>query len=196
MNAEQVALLRVLLAGTSLEDDVVDFSAALGSAQQPAGGLLLVGTPDVEPWHFAAHLTDEAELAQRPELTPTLVRWHVPAAAPAHLAVGLDRIGRTPANETLLVVAPEAPPWQLLERVHDARRGGAVVMSIDHGASELRDVVHEGLTVPADDDAPYLDLVEHLVSAAAPGAVRRRLSVRSRLSRLLDRVQGAGDLSS
>ena len=50
MNAEQVAALRVLLAPTGWLDRAADFARALrGSARTP-GGLLLVGTPDDEPW--------------------------------------------------------------------------------------------------------------------------------------------------
>jgi hypothetical protein len=61
------------------------------------------------------------------------------------------------------------------------------VLAIEAGDSDLRGLAHESLTVPT---ADYLDVVQHVVSAAAPGAVRRR-GVRQRLGRLLDGLQGA-----
>jgi hypothetical protein len=188
VNADEVALLRALFEDTPFDDEVVDFAGALGTSPHPAGGFLLVGTPEEEPWHFAAHLTDEASWAARPELSPTLVRWAVPDGAPPHLAVGLDRLHVVRARETLLVVAPDAAPERLLDDVARARRAGAHVLAIEAGDRDLRGLAHEALTVPS---ASYLDVVQHVVSATAPGAVRRRRSVRDRLGRLLDGLQGA-----
>jgi hypothetical protein len=175
MNAEEAAALRALFEGTPFDDEVVDFAGALGTSPHDPGHLLLVGTPAEEPWHFAAHLTDEAEWAGRAELAPTLVRWQVPPGAPAHLAVGLDRLDALRRRETLLVVAPDAAPERLLDDVARARKSGA-----------LRGLAHEALTVPVH---AYFDVVQHVVSATAPGA--RRRSVRERLGRLLDGLQGA-----
>jgi hypothetical protein len=187
MNPAEVALLRAVFADTPFDDEVVDFAGALGTSPHQPGGLLLVGTPADEPWHFAAHLTDEAEWAARPELAPTLVRWAVPPNAPAHLAVGLDRLHAVRTKETLLVVAPDAVPERLLDDVQRARKTGAHVLAIETGDRDLRGLAHEALTVPA---ASYLDVVQHVVSATAPGATRRR-GVRQRLGRLLDGLQGA-----
>lgn len=186
MNAEETALLRALFEGTPFDDEVVEFAGALGTAPHEAGGLLLVGTPDEEPWHFAAHLTDEASWAGRDELAPTLVRWQVPPDAPAHLAVDLSRLRETRAKETLLVVSPSAAPERLLDDVSYARRKGAQVLAIETGDADLRGLAHESLTVPAHS---YLDVVQHVVSATAPTA--RRRSVRERLGRILDGLQGA-----
>lgn len=187
MNADETALLRALFEGTAFDDEVVDFAGALGSAPHDAGGLLLVGTPDDEPWHFAAHLTDEATWAGRDELAPTLVRWQVPPGAPAHLAVPLDRLRAVRDRETLLVVAPDAAPERLLDDLSRARKAGAHVLAIEAGDRDLRGLAHESLTVPL---ASYLDVVQHVVSATAPTA-RRRRGVRHRLGRLLDELQGA-----
>jgi hypothetical protein len=186
VNAAEAALLRALFEGTPFDDEVVEFAGALGTAPQSPGGLLLVGTPAEEPWHFAAHLTDEAEWAARPELAPTLVRWQVPPGAPAHLAVGLDRLHAVRRRETLLVVSPDAAPERLLDGVARARKTGAHVLAIEAGVADLRDLAHEALTVPVHS---YLDVVQHVVSATAPGA--RKRSVRERLGRLLDGLQGA-----
>jgi hypothetical protein len=186
VDAEDTARLRALFEGTPFDDAVVDFAGALGTAPQSPGGLLLVGTPDDEPWHFAAHLADEAEWAARPELAPTLVRWAVPPGAPAHLAVGLDRLHAVRRRETLLVVSPAAAPERLLDDVARARRTGAHVLAIETGDADLRGLAHEALTVPVQS---YLDVVQHVVSATAPGA--RKRSVRERLGRLLDGLQGA-----
>jgi hypothetical protein len=190
VNADEVAALRVLFEGTPFDEEVDGFATALGVAPQPAGGLLVVGTPDGEPWHFTAHLADEARWSGRPELDPTLVRWQVPPGAPAHLATGLDRLDALRRQETLLVVAPEQAPERLLDRLVRARRGGALVMAIDAaGDHDLRGVAHEALMLPA--GGTYLDVVAHVVSQSAPHARRERLPLRERLGRTLDRLQGA-----
>lgn len=187
MNARDVASLRRLFAGTRFDDEVVEFSGALGRAPRSPGELLLVGTRAHEPWHFAAHLDDEARWNARPELSPTLVRWQVPAGARPHLAVGLQRLQAVRVNEAVLVVSPDAPGEALLDRVEDARRSGAVVLAMETDAPELRGLAHETLTVPTSDDLPYLDVTQHVVSATAPVAHSPRRSMRSRLARLLDR---------
>ena len=186
MNADEAARLRAIFEGTPFDDEVVDFAGALGTAPQEAGGLLLVGTPDEEPWHFAAHLTDEASWAGRSELSPTLVRWAVPEGAPAHLAVDLSRLRAVRSKETLLVVSPDGAPERLLDDVSSARRSGAHVLAIETGDTDLRGLAHESLTVPV---TSYLDVVQHVISATAPLA--RRRSVRERLGRILDGLQGA-----
>jgi hypothetical protein len=189
VNADEVAALRAILDGTALAEQVIDFAAALGGAPHPTGGLLLVGTPTDEPWHFAAHLTDEAQWSHRPELAPTLVRWEIPAGAPAHLAVSLERLETVARSETLMIVAPTLAPEPLLERVADARRAGALVLALEHGDRDLAALAHEALDVPESAGTPYMELVQHLVSAASPTA--RKPGVRARLGRWLDRVQGA-----
>lgn len=190
VNADEVAALRALLDGTPLDDEVADFAATLGTAPHPTGGLLLVGTPAEEPWHFAAHLADEAQWSGRPELEPTLVRWQVPAGAPPHLAVSMERLTAVRAKETLVVVSPDAAPEPLLDRLDDARRRGALLLAIEAGDDDLRGLAHEALSLPGGPGTPYLDLVQHVVSQAAPTAQRRRLPPRARLGRLLDRLQG------
>ncbi|MFD7427472.1 hypothetical protein [Streptomyces sp. NPDC059814] len=191
MDAVRVALLREVLAGTEWPAATRRFAGTLRSSVVPhGGGLLLVGTEVYEPWHLAAHLVDESAWSGLPELTPTLVRHRVEPGAPAHLAVGLGRIEAAGRGETLLVVVPESPGEGLLERVHDARRAGATVLSLDNGDPEVRGLAHEALSVAGED--VDLDTVQHLVSAAAGenGApVRRgRRHFRDRLSRLADQL--------
>lgn len=189
VNARDVASLRRLFAGTRFDDEVVEFSGALGRAPRSAGELLLVGTEAHEPWHFAAHLGEEARWNGRPELQPTLVRWQVPPGARPHLAVGLERLQAVRANEALLVVSPDAAAEQLLDRVQDARRTGAVILAMETGDADLRGLAHEILTVPAAGDVPYLDVAQHVVSATAPaGPSSSRRSLRSRLTRFLERT--------
>lgn len=168
------------------------FAGALRSSVVPhGGGLLLVGTAAYEPWHLAAHLVDESTWSGLPELTPTLVRHRVEPGDPAHLAVGLGRIEAAGRGETLFLVAPERPGDGLLERVHDARRAGATVLSLDNGDPEVRGLAHETLAVTCRDDVD-LDTVQHLVSAAAGEnsvpAPRGRHRFRDRLSRLADQL--------
>lgn len=219
MDAVRVALLREVLTGTEWLPATRRFAGALRASVTPhGGGLLLVGTEEYEPWHLAAHLDDEAAWSGLPELSPTLVRHRVPHRAPAHLSVGLGRIEAAGRSETLLVVTPDEPCEGLLERVHDARRAGARVFALDAAGpgtdsaertegveadgviaggtaavrdfSELRGIAHDALT--ADTSEVGLDMVQHLVSAAAgenslpaPGPGRR---FRDRLSRLADQL--------
>lgn len=147
MDASQIAVVRELLAGTGWLDRTREFARSLRRTTSP-GGLLLVGTPTEEPWHLAAHLSDESRFAQRPELEPTLVRWAPPAGAPAHLAVGLERLEAARRGETLFVVAPDTPPASLLERINDARGVGATILALDSGDPELEGLAHDALTVP------------------------------------------------
>ncbi|WP_329032858.1 hypothetical protein OIE71_09240 [Streptomyces sp. NBC_01725] len=219
MDAVRVALLREVLAGTQWPAATRRFAASLRSSVVPhGGGLLLVGTRAYEPWHLAAHLVDEAAWSGRPELAPLLVRHRVRPADPAHLAVGLGRLEGAGRGETLLLVAPERPDGGLLERVHDARRAGATVLSLGTGDPEVVGLAHDALTItpavreegaegasgePCDEEADEgeadgaasgvdLDMVQHLVSAAAGEnslpATRGRLGFRDRLSRLADQL--------
>ncbi|MFB4315594.1 hypothetical protein [Actinomadura sp. 21ATH] len=189
-------MLREVLAATGWLERTGEFGRALRTSARTPGGLLLVGTPAEDPWHLAAHLDDESRLAALPGLAPTLVRWSPPPGAPAHLAVGLDRLEAARRGETLFVVAEEAAPAPLLERVDDARRTGAVVLALEGGDRELRGLAHEALTVPAEDALVSFDGAQHLVSAAAgaaegwggPARAPRRL--RDRLARLLETVSG------
>lgn len=212
MERARVEALRAVLEGTGWAERTRSFAAALRRSR-PTGshdGLLLVGAPEEEPWHLTAHLADEARWAGLPELTPTLVRWQPAADAPPHLRIGVERLAAAARGETVLVVAPTAPPTPLLERVADARRLGATVLALQGGAAgagELLGLAHETLLVPpptppsADGggrsgDLPLsFDLVTHLVSAAAaePLAARRaaaRGGWRSRLGRALDDLAG------
>jgi hypothetical protein len=172
VDASAVDRLRAALAGTGWVERAASLAKSLRTAPHDPGGLLLVGTPDDEPWHLAAHLDDEARWGRVPTLRPTLVRWSPPAGAPPHLAVGLSRLEAVTRGETLFVVAPDAPPEQLLERVADARRGGATVLALDGAASELADLAHDALVVHGA-GAPGIDAVGHLLSASAGAPPRR-----------------------
>ncbi|MFJ5707015.1 MULTISPECIES: hypothetical protein [unclassified Streptomyces] len=193
MDAVRVALLREVLAGTEWPAAARRFAGALRASVVPQrGGLLLVGTEAYEPWHLAAHLVDEAAWSGLPELVPTLVRHRARPGDPAHLAVGLGRLEAAGRGATLLVVAPERPEAGLLQRVHDARRAGATVLSLDGGDAEVRGLAHETLTVAEGvAGAVDFDTVQHLVSAAAgenrlPAPRGRRL--RDRLALLADHL--------
>lgn len=191
MNYDDLSALRPLLEGAGIEDEVVELAATLGTAPHGPGGLLLVGTETAEPWHFAAHLADESRWNSRPDLEPTLVRWHVPPGAPPHLAIGLERLETARKSETLFVVAPEKASEGLLERVADARRSGALILSVHGGDIELGRLAHEAVGVPDAGLGAYLDVVQHVVSQSAPGASGvRRQSLRARINRLLDTAQG------
>jgi hypothetical protein len=216
VDADQVATLRALLAGTRWLERIRVFGRALRVSTRAEGGLLVVGTPGFEPWHLTAHLDEESRLAGIPTLMPTLVRWSPPPDAPPHLRVGLSRLEAAQRGETLFVVSSETAPVPLLERVNDARRVGATILALDGGDPELDALAHETLTVPAADRAPAgtadglagaewtarggvvsFDTAQHLVSAAAgerdgaaQSSARGVRGLRERLARLLDAVSG------
>jgi hypothetical protein len=190
VDADQVATLRALLAGSPWLEQARGFGRALRRPRS-GEGLLVVGTPTYEPWHVTAHLDDEARLAGIPELTPTLVRWAPPPGAPAHLSIGLARLEAAQRGETLFVVAEDSAPVPLLERVNDARNVGATILALDEGDPELDALAHEALAVP---ESLSFDAGQHLVSAAAgerdASSATRGRSLRDRLARLLDTVTG------
>jgi hypothetical protein len=187
MDSGSVALLRELLAQTGWLERARELGHALRATRSP-GGLLLVGTPDDEPWHLTAHLGDEARFSGLPQLTPTLVRWAPPLDAPAHLRVGLDRLEQAARGETLFVLSQQQAPVPLLERVNDARHTGATILAIESGDTELAGLAHDRIAVPRDGLVTF-DGAQHLVSAAA-GEVEQRLGLRARLARLLEKVSG------
>lgn len=200
MESAEARALRVLLAPTGWLDRTRYFARALRGCARTPQGLLIVGTPDDEPWHLTAHMTQESQVAGVPELEPTLIRWSPPPGAPAHLSVGIERLEQARRNETLLVVSAEAAPAALLERVFDARRTGAAIFALDRGDPELDQLASEVLSLPADTFPVSFDGGQHLVSLAvgeaaadASSASRSapRPGLRSRLARLLDTIAGA-----
>jgi hypothetical protein len=205
VNAAQVQALRTLLASSGWLERTGHFARALRGWSRTPHGLLVVGTPDFEPWHMAAHLADESRFARLPELAPTLVRWSPPPDAPPHLRIGVDRIARAGRAETLLVVGSDAAPAALLERLADARKGGAGIFALDRGDDELDGLAHESLAVRPALDPVSFDGAQHLVSMAVGEAdpARERPSgrptrswpaARGKLARLLDAVTGSPEL--
>ncbi len=125
------------------------FAAALRGAGHAPGQLLVVGTAEDEPWHLTAHLAEAARWRSIPALQPTLVRWQVPEGAPPHLSVGLDAVHRAARGTTVLVAAPTpADDPRLLERLDDARRGGAVLLAMHGGTGPLDELAHAALPLP------------------------------------------------
>jgi hypothetical protein len=206
MNADQVAALRTLLAPTGWLDQTWSFARTLRENARRPDGLLIVGTPEEEPWHMTAHLADESRLAGLPALAPTLVRWTPPLRAPAHLSIGIERLESTRRDETLLVVSAHAAPASLLERLHDARKIGTTILALDQGDPDLDDIAHEALAVLPGAAPVSFDAAQHLVSAAVaepygprhssalprrqPGLPAPKLGLRGRLAQLLDAVSG------
>nr|WP_239161815.1 hypothetical protein [Acrocarpospora phusangensis] len=188
MDAGAVRFLREALASTDWVARTRDFGRTLRATRSP-GGLLLVGTPEHEPWHLTAHLDDEARLSGLDQLAPTLLRWTPPRDAPPHLRIGLDRLTAATRGETLLIVAERQAPVPLLERVEDARRTGATILALDGGDPDLESLAHDALTVPAIGGPLSFDGAQHLVSMAA-AEVPHRATLRERLARLADRVTG------
>jgi hypothetical protein len=170
VDANEVTTLRALLAPTGWLERTRTFAQGLRKATRSQGGLLLVGTPDEEPWHLTAHLDEESRLAGIPELMPTLVRWQVPAGAPSHLRVGLERLEAAQRGETLFVVSPSSAPVPLLERVSDARHTGATIFALGQGDPELEGLAHEAMAVrpgvPGVSGMVSFGGAQHLISSA------------------------------
>jgi hypothetical protein len=196
VDANQVATLRALLAPTGWLERTRTFARGLRKYTRSPGGLLLVGTPDDEPWHLTAHLDEESRLAGIPELMPTLVRWQVPKGAPAHLRVGLERLEAAQRGETLFVVTPSTAPVPLLERVGDARKAGATIFALDQGDSELDSLAHETLTIRPQLDPVSFGAVQHLVSSACGELGGAETSERGEFGVGLGQVPAAGIPSS
>jgi hypothetical protein len=189
MDGELVWRMRTALRQSGWWSSAQSIGDAVRRTQHP-GGLLVVGTPEHEPWHLTAHLDDEARFTGQQQLRATLVRFAPPIGAAPHLAVGLRRLETATAGETVLIVAPDIAPARLLERVARAKRVGATVLSVDGGDPALDEVVHERMSVtPTELLAPQgaefsFDLAQHLVSTAAGartpngryGALRAALS--------------------
>lgn len=192
MQTAQVDALRELLAPTGWLERTRHFAGALRRRSRTPNGLLIVGTPADEPWHMTAHLADESRFAGLPELMPTLVRWAPPPGAPAHLAVGIDRLEQAGRTETLLVVTAEAAPAPLLERVADARKAGTAIFALDQGDPDLDDLASESLAIRPELDPLSFDTAQHLVSfgVAGTGADKQQASIRSRLNKLLTTLSG------
>jgi len=166
VDANQVTTLRALLAPTGWLERSRAFAQGLRKATRSQGGLLLVGTPDEEPWHLTAHLDEESRLSGIPELMPTLVRWTVPPGAPSHLRVGLERLEAARRGETLFVVSPTTAPVPLLERVDDARRTGATIFALGLGDPELDALAHETMAIRPGVDAVSFGGAQHLISSS------------------------------
>src|SRR5258708_39271753 len=168
MDADEVAALRLLLGNSRWLEQTRSLARAVrGRGPRVPGELLLVGTPDEEPWHLAAHLDQESRLAGVPGLAPTLVRWSPPPNAPPHLRVGLARLEAARRGEALFVVSPEGAPPPLLERAHDARQVGATILALAAGDPALDEMAPEDLAVAPGRAPVSFDAAPHLVGAAA-----------------------------
>lgn len=206
MDATTAAMLRLLLQPTEWPGRISDFAADMRRVTRNPAGLLLVGTPDDEPWHLAAHLDETSRWEGIPELSPVLVRWSPPREGPQHLSMGLRRLDYARRGDLVLVVAPSAAPPRLLERAHDARKKGGTVFSIDTGDDDLSSITHESLSVSGpiavppnqsrvpvpdlNDTAMAFETVQHLVNLAAGESTSRRGRIRARLARALEAISG------
>jgi len=201
MDVAKVVVVRDLLRSTGWVERTAGFAQTMRRSTREAGGLLIVGTPEDEPWHLTAHLDEESRRHDIPQLRPTLVRHAVPDRAPPHLSVTLSRLEAAGRGETVMLVAEQTAPESVLERTWDARKAGATVLSVDGGNDELSDVVHERLSVDSSslaalqpvglDDVLTFDAVQHLVSVAAGETDEYSArGLRARVARLLDAVSG------
>jgi hypothetical protein len=144
------------------------FARALGARQDRSADLFVVGVPQCEPWHFCAHLGEQAGRYGRVDLVPTLLRWTVPPGAPSHLAVSVDALMSASRNQTVLVINPCGEAPELLQRVADAKHRGARIMTLHRGHLDLIDLSHESLLVdPLRPDRDF-EMTQHLVTDLTP----------------------------
>lgn len=143
------------------------FGNVLGNGSRYFTKLMIVGTPSYEPWHFTAHLADEARRQGRSDLSPVLLRWQIAPGAPTHLSVSVDEVARASRDTTVLVIPDHDDPG-LLERITDAHKRGARVMAIERAGSSLAPFSHDYLAVEESRSDREYDLCQHIVSAVAP----------------------------
>jgi hypothetical protein len=191
VDVTRVEVARELLVGSDWLERTEAFAAAMRTSTRRSDGLLLVGTPEHEPWHLAAHLDDEAEFGGAVDLRPTLIRWRPPRDAPPHLGIGLDRLQNIRRGEPLLVVSPARAPERLLDRLAWVRRRGGTLFTLSATDSDLLGLAHESLQVgAAAPNSVDLDLAEHLVSLSAATQPAHFAGWRGSLRRALDRLSG------
>ena len=159
------------------------FARKLGERPTSSQRLFVIGTPDFEPWHFVAHLGEQAGRCGRKDLVPTLMRWEVPSDAPRHLSVGVDRVSEASRQDTFLVIAPGGENPELLERVTDAKRVGSRILSMHRSQVDLADLSHETLSVDPSRDDRAFEITQHVVTDTAPEETGRRPPRRMRLIR-------------
>ena len=153
--------------------DTLRFAHALGERRDVSERLMVIGTPEFEPWHFVAHLGEEAKRGRRTDLIPTLMRWEVPQGAPPHLSVSVSELNHITRNQTLLIVSSCNHSPQLLERITDAKKRGSRIMAIHRDDEDLADISHEMLSVDPMRDEHDFDLTQHLITDIAPMVERQ-----------------------
>jgi hypothetical protein len=175
MESSHIKRFRRLLRELRLDDASVEFAEALGSEESArSDSLLVVGTPECEPWHFVAHLADEARASGRLDLVPTWIRWAPPRSARGHLSISVNRLAEVRRGDTILVIAPNNASEQLLDRVSDAKDQGGRVLTLHRDDRDLAGLAHEALVVPATAPPQTFDVVQHLVANTTSGRSSRR----------------------
>ena len=96
--------------------------------------------------------------------------------APSHLSHTVDSLASVSRSQTVLVIDPFQATPELLERLADARRRGARIMTLHRGNSELVELSHETLSVDLGRPARDFEITQHLVGELAPTSVGRGLS--------------------
>jgi hypothetical protein len=125
------------------------FAGSLRRSVHAPGQLLVVGSPDAEPWHFTAHLESLAQYRDVPQLTPTLVRWTEPVGSTP--GIGVEQMTAGGTGRVILAISEGVSDTELLERLADARRRGATILGLSGDQStalnDLASVAHEAHTV-------------------------------------------------
>jgi hypothetical protein len=171
--------------GTGWTRRAWELGQELRPASESAGQLYVVGTPQNDAWHVAAHLDDEARFTGLTTLRPRLLRWRPPADGPAHLRLSIDELRDGGHGRAVLVVAPDPLAADELERLADARRAGATLLAVTTSGDELAGIAHESAVVDSPVSPSGLEDVGfagHVVTVSAGTALRprRRFALLSR----------------
>jgi hypothetical protein len=83
------------------------------------------------------------------------------------LGVSVDTVAHASRDTTVLVI-PDSDHPGLLERITDAHRRGARVLTIERTPSGLTAFTHELLTVGTGRSIRDYDACQHIVSSVAP----------------------------
>jgi hypothetical protein len=102
--------------------------------------------------------------------------------APRHLSVDLSALHRAGRGATVLVAAPAAPGDRLLDRLDDARSGGALLLALHAGSEPLEQLAHDALALPPSGGLSPAASVDTAVHALALDPLARRGPLRWRSS--------------
>ena len=201
VDVSRVMVLREMLASSGWVERTQGFARTMRRRTTEPGGLLLVGTPEAEPWHLAAHLDDESRLVRHPAAEPHTGSLPGAAGCPRSpvrdagatrgRAQGRDGLRRQRGVRTRDAArARMGRPQAGCDRSFARRRRRRAARC--RSRVSCRAVAAEPTLVVPELDVVSFDSVQHLVSVAAGEAAQSpsSTSVRERMAKLLEHIAG------